>query len=53
LVSGHAELSSAAFRDVLELAVRVTDDVPGIRLSFWQDGLPVRSVPQEGSFRAG
>jgi hypothetical protein len=53
LVSGHAELSSAAYRDVLELAVRVTDDVPGIRLSFWQDGLPVRSVPQEGSFRAG
>jgi len=24
--------------------------VKGIRLSFWQDGLPIRSVPRAGSF---
>jgi hypothetical protein len=43
ILSGAGE---AAFRDVLEIAV------PGrvgakVRLSFWQDGLPVQSVPPQ------
>ena len=41
---------SAAFQDVLEIGVEMTDAVKGIRLSFWQDGLPIRSVPRAGSF---
>jgi hypothetical protein len=41
---------SAAFQDVLEIGVKMTDAVKGIRLSFWQNGLPIRSVPRAGSF---
>jgi hypothetical protein len=41
---------SAAFEDVLEIGVKITETVKGIRLSFWQDGLPIRSVPRAGSF---
>ena len=36
----------AAYRDVLEIAVGF---MGGVRLSFWQDGLPIRMVPNEGS----
>jgi len=36
----------AAYREVLEIAVGFTG---GVRLSFWQDGLPIRMVPGEGS----
>jgi alpha-amylase/alpha-mannosidase (GH57 family) len=41
---------SAAFQDVLEIGVLLSESVKGIRLSFWQDGLPIRSVPRAGSF---
>ncbi len=41
---------TAAFRDELEISVIVPETVNGIRLSFWQDGLPIRSVPRAGSF---
>jgi hypothetical protein len=40
----------AAFRDVLEVALEMGDNLKGVRLSFWQDGLPIQSVPQSGSF---
>ncbi len=40
----------AAFAEVLELAVNAGENLRGIRLSFWQDGLPIRLVPQAGSF---
>ena len=40
----------AAFRDVLQIDVKMTDAVKGIRLSFWQDGLPIRSIPRTGAF---
>jgi alpha-amylase/alpha-mannosidase (GH57 family) len=42
----------AAFRDVLEIAVKIGGDWRGLRLSFWQDGLPIQIVPRDGSFGA-
>jgi acetylornithine deacetylase/succinyl-diaminopimelate desuccinylase-like protein len=46
VVEGAGE---AAFRDIAELALPTQ---PGqanqVRLSFWQDGLPVQSVPAQG-----
>ncbi len=50
VVSTGDDQVGAAFVDVLELAVKVRDGLSGIRLSFWQDGLPIRLVPQTGSF---
>ncbi len=50
LESGQAE---AAFRDVLEIGVALKDGLKGVRLSFWQDGLPIQSIPHGGSFGAG
>jgi alpha-amylase/alpha-mannosidase (GH57 family) len=38
----------AALRDVLELRLPETGGEARIRLSFWQDGLPVEAVPREG-----
>jgi hypothetical protein len=45
--------TQAAFRDVLEVGVEIRDGLKGVRLSFWQDGLPIQSVPHGGSFGAG
>jgi alpha-amylase/alpha-mannosidase (GH57 family) len=53
MVSGGEDQAIAAFRDVLEIAVEMKDGLKGVRLSFWQDGLPIQSVPQTGSFGAG
>jgi alpha-amylase/alpha-mannosidase (GH57 family) len=50
MVGGDTDRASAAFRDVLEIGVGLADGIKGVRLSFWQDGLPIRSVPQAGSF---
>ena len=53
LVLGAAEHATAAFKDVLEIGVRIQDGWKGVRISFWQDGLPIQAIPQEGSFGAG
>ena len=50
MVPGAPNGATAAFQDVLEIGVEMTDGLKGIRLSFWQDGLPIQSVPQQGSF---
>jgi hypothetical protein len=50
MVSSHGDRTTAAFRDVLEIAVEIVDGLKGVRLSFWQEGLPIQSVPQQGSF---
>jgi alpha-amylase/alpha-mannosidase (GH57 family) len=50
LLSGAEGRVSAAFVNVLEIAVKIGGGREGIRLSFWQDGLPIRLVPQTGSF---
>ena len=47
--NGHTE---AAFRDVLEIGVPIIEGLKGVRLSFWQDGLPIQSIPHGGSFGA-
>jgi alpha-amylase/alpha-mannosidase (GH57 family) len=52
LVRGEANQILAAWQEVLEIGIRITNKLKGIRLSFWQDGLPIQSVPQDGSFRA-
>ena len=50
IVEGIAEGSSdggqAAFRDILEISMPAPAEVAGVRLSFWQDGLPVESLPR-------
>jgi len=45
--------ATAGFRDVLEIAIPVNGQGAKISLSFWQDGLPVDSVPREGAFVLG
>jgi len=47
VVSGQVE---AVFGEFLEITVKMTEDIKGIRLSFWQNGLPIRLIPQAGSF---
>jgi hypothetical protein len=53
MAGGVGDGASAAFREVLEIAVPMADGLNGVRLSFWQDGLPIQSVPQAGSFGSG
>ena len=53
LTRGEANQAIAAWQEVLEIGIRISSALKGIRLSFWQDGLPIQSVPQDGSFRAG
>ena len=52
MMAGDKNQVSSAFQDVLEIGVAMRETVKGIRLSFWQDGLPIRSVPRAGSFGA-
>ena len=46
IIEGAGE---AAFRDVAEIALPAQPDRANqVRLSFWQDGLPIQSVPSQG-----
>jgi len=42
-----ADGCKAAFRDVLEFALPAPPGTAAVRLSFWQDGLPVESLPHQ------
>ena len=53
ILAGDPNGVSATASSPLEIAVKAEDGLNGIRLSFWQNGLPIRSVPEEGSFNAG
>ena len=52
---GMADASSdgckAAFRDVLEISLATPPGVASVRLSFWQNGLPVESIPRQDYLR--
>ncbi len=37
----------AAFKDVMEISVPSTEDPARVRLSFWQDGLPIEAIPPQ------
>jgi len=37
----------AAFKDVLEMSFPSVDDPARVRLSFWQDGLPIEAIPPQ------
>lgn len=39
--------ASAAYKDVLEIAIPWAEDQARVRLSFWQDGLPVEAIPPQ------
>jgi len=52
MTTGDASQVRSAYREVLEIGVEMGESLTGIRLSFWQDGLPIRSVPRAGSFGA-
>ncbi len=41
---------TAAFEDVLEVAVPGCGADVRVSLSFWQDGLPIEAIPREGAF---
>ncbi len=45
IASGEA---TAAFRGILEMALPKNENLEGVSLSFWQDGLPVEAIPREG-----
>jgi alpha-amylase/alpha-mannosidase (GH57 family) len=51
LKSGTAVVTSkdgeAAFRDVMEISFPVNESSPRIRLSLWQDGLPIQAIPPQ------
>jgi alpha-amylase/alpha-mannosidase (GH57 family) len=48
--SGNADRAEAAYREVLEIGLGIPAGLKGVRLSFWQDGLPIQSIPHGGSF---
>ncbi len=37
----------AAFKDVMELSFPSVEDTVRVRLSFWQDGLPIEAIPPQ------
>ena len=37
----------AAFKDVMEISFPSQDDTTRLRLSFWQDGLPIEAIPPQ------
>jgi hypothetical protein len=37
----------AAFKDVMEISFPSTDEPARVRLSFWQDGLPIEAIPPQ------
>ncbi len=49
--SGHAltdgREGKAAFKDVLEIALPLAGEPARVRLSFWQDGLPIEAIPPQ------
>jgi hypothetical protein len=51
LKAGNALVEStggeAAFRDVMEISFPATADAARIRVSVWQDGLPVQAIPPQ------
>jgi len=42
---------AAAYKDVLEIALPVESNEAEVRLSFWQDGLPVQAIPPNDYLR--
>jgi hypothetical protein len=44
---------TAAYKNVLEMAVPVSGAEDRVGLSFWQDGLPIEAIPREGAFDGG
>jgi hypothetical protein len=44
VVSGIGE---AACHSVVEIAIAAEDGLNRVRLSFWQDGLPIQAVPPQ------
>ena len=41
----------AAFKDVMELSIATRDENARVRLSFWQDGLPIEAIPPQDYLR--
>jgi len=42
---------AAAFDEVMEIALPVESDPAEVRLSFWQDGLPIQAIPPQDYLR--
>jgi hypothetical protein len=42
---------AAAFDEVMEISLKSQEDPALVRLSFWQDGLPVQAVPAQDYLR--
>ena len=40
-------LGQAAFKDVMEICFPSQEDSARVRLSFWQDGLPIEAIPPQ------
>jgi alpha-amylase/alpha-mannosidase (GH57 family) len=38
---------NAAFKDVMEISIPAVADPARVRLSFWQDGLPIEAIPPQ------
>ena len=41
----------AAFREVMEISLPATGVMSKVRLSFWQDGLPIQAIPPQDYLR--
>jgi hypothetical protein len=48
---GHAVvvngIGDAAYHSVIEIAIPAEAELNRVRLSFWQDGLPIQAVPPQ------
>jgi len=42
---------AAAFHEVMEIALPSQEDPGRVRLSFWQDGLPIQAIPPQDYLR--
>jgi hypothetical protein len=42
---------TAAFEEVMEIAIATAENPAMVRLSFWQDGLPVQAIPPQDYLR--
>jgi len=37
----------AAYHSIMEIAIPASSDLNRVRLSFWQDGLPIQAIPPQ------
>lgn len=47
IAQSDGSVGKAAFKDVMEISFPSPDESAKVRLSFWQDGLPIEAIPPQ------